>query len=134
MEKTRFLFRLLAGIFGILLLIFLIGRAGPAKLIESISALGWRLSLVVALGGVAHLVRTWAWRLTLLDEKNEVSFARTLGLRLASDAVGQLGFLGQLFGEGVRASLLSSSVPLANGIASVTLDRAFFTLSAAAVS
>jgi phosphatidylglycerophosphate synthase len=134
MMKTRFPFRLLAGIFGVLLLVFLIRRAGLAGLRESIAALGWRLSLVIALGGVGHVVKTWAWRLTLLDDKREVSFARTLGLRLASEAVGQLGFLGQMFGENLRVLLLSSTIPLASGIASVTLDRAFFILSGVVVS
>jgi phosphatidylglycerophosphate synthase len=79
-------------------------------------------------------VKTWAWRLTLLDDKREVSFARTLALRLASEAVGQLGFLGQMFGENLRVLFLSSTIPLASGIASVTLDRAFFILSGVVIS
>ena len=134
MMKTRFPIRTLAGMFGVLLLVLLVRRAGIANLRESIAAVGWRLVLVIALGGVGHIVKTWAWRLTLLDDKRKVSFARTLGLRLASEAVGQLGFLGQMFGENLRVLFLSSTIPLANGIASVTLDRAFFILSGAMVS
>ena len=134
MMKARFPIRMLAGIFGALLLVLLIRRAGTANLRESLTAVGWRLVLVIALGGVAHVVKTWAWRLTLLDDKRKVSFARTLGLRLASEAVGQLGFLGQMFGENLRVLLLSSTISRANGIASVTLDRAFFILSGAVVS
>src|SRR5229473_3393307 len=126
--------RLFAGMLGVLLLTYLVWRAGPAKLLESIATIGWGLGLVIALGGVSHLVKTWAWRLTLLDEKRQVSFARMLGLRLGSEAVGQLGALGQMFGENLRVALLSSTIPLATGIASVTLDRAFFVLSAAVVS
>ena len=80
------------------------------------------------------MVKTWAWRLTLLEEKRQVSFARMFGLRLASEAVGQLGGLGQLFGEGLRVSLLGHGMPLASGITSVTIDRAFFVISAAVVS
>jgi len=118
----------------VLLLTFLIRRAGPTKLLESIAALGWGLGLVIALGGVSHVLKTWAWRLTLLDEKHHVSFVKMLGLRLGSEAVGQFGALGQVFGETLRVSLLSSTLPLANGIASVTLDRAFFVLTAAMVS
>jgi len=97
-------------------------------------ALGWGLALVVAWGGVAHILKTWAWRLTLLDGKYQVSFPRMLGLRLSSEAVGQFGGLAQLFGEGLRVSLLGPAIPLSNGIASVTIDRAFFVLSAAVVS
>jgi len=132
-SRTRLPLRLLAGMFGILLLTYLMRRAGPAKLLESMATLGWGLALVIALGGVSHLVKTWAWRLTLLDEKHQVSFVRMFGLRLASEAVGQLGGLAQLFGETLRVSLLSPTIQLDSGIASVALDRAFFVLSAAVV-
>jgi len=132
--KAQLPLRLLAGAFGISLFAYLVHRAGPEKLAESMSTLGWGLGLVIAWGGVAHVVKTWAWRITLLHQKHRVSFARMLGLRLASEAVGQLGGFAQLFGEGLRVSLLGSAMPLASGITSVTLDRAFFVLSAAVVS
>ena len=126
--------RLLAGLFGVLLFAYLVHRAGPAKLVESMTTLGWGVGLVIAWGAVGHVVKTWAWRLTLLDDKRGVSFARMLGLRLASEAVGQMGGLAQLFGEGLRVSMLGPAMPLTSGIASVTIDRAFFVLSAAVVS
>jgi phosphatidylglycerophosphate synthase len=125
---------MLGAILGILLFVHLIQRAGPAKLLASMAALGWGLALVIAWGGVAHILKTWAWRLTLLDGKYQVSFARMLGLRLSSEAVGQFGGLAQLFGEGLRVSLLGPAIPLSQGIASVTIDRAFFVVSAAVVS
>src|SRR5713101_434412 len=134
MAKARLPLRLLAGTSGVFLFAYLVHRAGPVRLLESIATMGWGLALVMVWGGVAHVVKTWAWRLTLLDEKGQVSFARMLGLRLASEALGQLGGLGQLFGEGLRVSMLGSAIPLTSGIASVTIDRAFFVLSAAVVS
>jgi len=72
-------------------------QAGPAKLLASMVALGWGLRLVIAWGGVAHLLKTWAWRLTLLGGKYQVFFGRMLGLRLSSEAIGQFGGLAQLF-------------------------------------
>src|SRR3954469_1875625 len=126
--------RPLGAILGILLFVHLIQRAGPAKLLASMIALGLGLALVVAWGGVAHILKTWAWRLALLDGRYHVSFARMLGLRLSSEAVGQFGGLAQLFGEGLRVSLLGPAIPLSHGIASVTIDRAFFVVSAAVVS
>jgi phosphatidylglycerophosphate synthase len=132
--RTRLPLPLLTGMFGVLLLTYLVRRVGPAELLKNMATLGWGLALVIAWGGVSHLVKTWAWRLTLLDEKLQVSFARMLGLRLASEAVGQLGALGQLFGETLRVSLLGPTMPLASGITSVTLDRALFIISATVVS
>jgi phosphatidylglycerophosphate synthase len=132
--KAQLPLRLLAGALGISLFAYLVHRAGPEKIVESMATLGWGLGLVIAWGGVAHVVKTWAWRITLLHEKHQVSFARMLGLRLASEAVGQFGGFAQLFGEGLRVSLLGPAMPLASGITSVTLDRALFVLSAAVVS
>ena len=132
--RTRLPLRLLAGLLGVLLFAYLVHRAGPAKLVASIATMRWGLALVIVWGGVALLLKTWAWRLTLLGEKRRVSFARMFGLRLACEAVGQLGGLGQLFGDGLRVSMLGPGMPLASGISSVTIDRAFFVLSAAVVS
>src|ERR1700722_1606199 len=133
-RKTRSPLPLLAGASGLLVLAYLAHRAGPAKLLASIATLRWGLVLVLLWGGVAHIAKAWAWRLTLLEDKRHVSFARLLGLRLASEAVGQLGGVAQLFGEGLRVSLLGPAMPLSTGIASVTIDRVFFVLSAAVVS
>jgi phosphatidylglycerophosphate synthase len=134
LARVRLPLRALGAILGILLFIHLIHRAGPAKLLASMVALGWGLALVIAWGGVAHILKTWAWRLTLLDGKYQVSFGRMLGLRLSSEAIGQFGGLAQLFGEGLRVSLLGPAIPLSQGIASVTIDRTFFVVSAAVVS
>ena len=133
-QKARLALRSLAAAVGILLFAYLVHRAGPAKLLANIKTLGWGLGLVLLWGGAAHVFKAWAWRLTFLDQKRHVSFTRLLGLRLASEAVGQLGGIGQVFGEGLRVSLLGPAMSLSTGIASVTIDRAFFILSAAVIS
>lgn len=108
MSKRRatkhLLLRTLAPIVGVPLLTYLIRRVGPGRLVDDLSTLGWGLAFVIALGGVTHLVKAWAWRLTLAGEEHKVSFSRLLQLRLASEAVGQFGFLGQALGESVRVS------------------------------
>jgi hypothetical protein len=126
--------RLIAGMLGLLLLAYTVWRADPAMLLKSIGGMGWGVILVIALSGVSHLVKTSAWRLTLPDEKRKVSFVRMLGLRLGSEAAGQLGSPGQVLGETLRVSLLASTLPVVSGITSVTLDRALFLISGAIVS
>ena len=133
-NATRRQKQLIAVVFGAALLTYLIRRAGPARLLESIASLGWGLALVIAVGGLTHLVKTLAWRLTLIGEKHDVSFLRMLALRLGSEAVGQLGFLGTAVGETLRVSLLSPTMPIASGISSVTLDRALFIITATAIT
>ena len=79
-------------------------------------------------------MKTWAWRLTLTGCRGGVSFLRMLQLRLASEAVGQVGALGQIFGEGLRVSALGPQIPIESRISSVTLDRAMFVASSAMVA
>ncbi len=126
--------RLALALLGITLFAILVYRAGAADLLENIRTLGRGLILIIALGGVAHIVKTAAWRITLLDEKRHVPFARLFGLRLASEAAGLLGLVGQAFGESLRVSFLGSKIPVASRIASVALDRAFFIVSTTTVT
>ena len=127
-------FRAAVAVSGIALLACLISRVGLGRLLENVSALGWGLVLIVALGGVVHLVKAWAWRLTLTDCRDDVSFTRMLQLRLASEAAGQAGALGLMLGEGLRVSALGDKIPIGSRISSVTLDRAMFIASGAIVS
>jgi phosphatidylglycerophosphate synthase len=122
--------RAIAAIAGLGLLSWLIYRTDLRQLTGDINRLGWGLAFIIALGGLAHVVKTWAWRFTLADSRSEVSFSHMLALRLASEALGQLGFIGTVFGDGLRVSLLSGKMPAATGISSVALDRALFILSA----
>jgi phosphatidylglycerophosphate synthase len=125
--------RTVATLLGLALLIYLIRRVGSETLIQSFSALGWGLLLIVALGGVSQLLKTWAWKLTLAGRNARVSFARMFQLRLACEAVGQVGAFGQLLGEGLRVSALSREMPIDSCVSSVTLDRALFMVTGAVV-
>ena len=132
--SRRFWGRLAASVIGLLLLAHLVRRAGPSSLLEGIASVGWGLVLVIALAGLAQIVRTWAWRSTLLDIRHQPSFGRMLALRLASEAAGQVGVFGQVFGDTWRVAGLGAEVPLAARITSVALDRALFTLSSTIVT
>src|SRR5258708_10125729 len=105
---------------------YLIWRTGRSKLWKSLSELGWGIILVIALAGVSHLARTWGWRLTLGGDQRKISFSRLVGLRLGAEAAGQLGILGQTLGDSVRVSRMSAEIPVASGLASVTLDRGLY--------
>src|SRR5271170_6053171 len=111
------------------LFFYLIWRAGPSRLWKSLSELGWGIILVLALAGVSHLARTWGWRLTLGDDRHKISFSRLVGLRLGAEAAGQLGILGQTLGDSVRVSRMSAEIPVASGLASVTLDRGLYVVT-----
>jgi len=124
--KARLPLRILAVLMSFLLFGYLIWQAGPSKLWENVVKLGWGFMWVLALAGISHMARAWAWRLTLDDHKHKISFRRLLALRLGAEAPGQLGIVGQTFGDAIRVSRLSSEIPVASGIASVTLDRGLY--------
>ena len=130
----RFLLRSLTTACGVVLLAMLVWRAGPSKLVEDVARLGWGIALVLALGGIPHVLKAWAWRFTLLKEARKTTFAQLLQLRLASEAIGNFGALGQIFGESIRVSALNSEIPVSSRISSVTLDRGLFIVTGASVS
>src|SRR6266404_4427187 len=128
-SKAQLPLRLFAIVMSAGFFAFLIWRTGPSNLWKSLSELGWGIILVIALAGVSHLARTWGWRLTLGDDQHKISFSRLVGLRLGAEAAGQLGILGQTFGDSVRVSRMSAEIPVASGLASVTLDRGLYVVT-----
>lgn len=127
-------FRLFAVLLGVGLLAYLVLRTGPQMIWEHVQAVGWGLVLTIALGGVSHVLKTWAWRLTFRCDIGGLSWPRSFGMRLISEAIAQVGIAGKVLGEGVRVSLLGSAVPVANGISSGALDAGLYTLTSAIVT
>ena len=59
------------------------------------------MAVIILLGGVSHVLKTYAWRLTC-SELESLPFSRTFALRLIAEAAGQLGLAGQFAGDLVR--------------------------------
>ncbi|HKN73509.1 MAG TPA: lysylphosphatidylglycerol synthase domain-containing protein [Terriglobales bacterium] len=136
MPKVRWqqqIFRFAPVLLGVALLVSLIRGTGPSRVVDQVKTVGWGLGLVIALGGIAHLTKTLAWRFTFLCDLRDVSFARTFGLRLVSEAIGSFGLPGQVLGETARVYLLGSALPVADSISSVTLDRGLYVVTSALV-
>jgi len=133
-SAKRRILRLLTAIFGCVLLAYLVDKIGVPKLMQDVEKLGWGIFVIIALGGVGHVAKAWAWRLALPGVGKKVSFLQFFKLRLASEAVGQLGILGQAFGEGLRVSALSSEVPIASRVSSVAMDRGLFVVTGVLVA
>ena len=132
--RVRQALHYLAAVLGIALLVALVRRTGTGTVIHQVKTIGWGFGLILLLGGIGHLIKTWAWRLTFACEIKNISFARTFALRLVSEAIAILGLPGQVIGEAARVSLLGSDVPIANSISSVTLDRGLYIVTSAIVT
>ncbi len=132
--KTRLPLRLLAISVSAGLFAYLVWRAGPSHLWQNLAKLGWGFTAVIVLAGISHLAKTWAWQLTLGADKDKISFPRLVGLRLGAEAAGQLGILGQTFGDSIRVSQLNTKISVTNSLASVTLDRGLYVVTATTIT
>jgi len=130
----RFFFRSFVLVLGVSLLGYMLHRSGPGAVWKQVQAVGWGLALIIILGGFSQLIKTWAWRQTFACDISALSWSRSLGAQLVSDAVGQLGFAGKLLGEGLRISMLGSAVPLATGISSSAIDGGLHAFTAVVVT
>lgn len=131
---TRILLRFFAALLGLGLLGYLVFRTGPGVVWKQVQEVGWGLALVIILGGFYQFIKTCAWRQTFVCDITGLSWSRSFGVQLVSDAAGQLGLAGKLIGEGLRVSLLGSVVSLPRGISAAAIDGGLHTLSAAAVT
>jgi phosphatidylglycerophosphate synthase len=127
-------FRFFAAALGVGLLAYLTLRTGPQTIWRQVQAVGMGVALIIILGGISHALKTWAWRLTFTCNIGELSWQRSFGMRLISEAIAQLGLPGKVLGEGVRVSLLGTAAPVANGISSAAIDAGLYTLTSAMVT
>ena len=130
---TKFSFRFFAVLVGLTLLGSLVLRAGPEVVWNELRTVGSGLAVIIVLGGVALLVRTWAWRLTFACDITALSWSRSFAASLVSEALGQLGLGGKAVGEGMRIALLRPAVPLPNAISSGAIDGALHLASSTIV-
>ena len=90
---ARLPLRILAGLMSAALFGYLIWQAGPSKLWENVLKLGWGFVWVLALAGISHVVKTWAWRLTLDDHKIRFLFYGCWDCGLERKQLGNSGLL-----------------------------------------
>jgi len=131
---TRITLRFFAALLGVGLLGYLVFRTGPGVIWTQVQAIGWGLALIIILGGFSQLIRTCAWRQALMCDIGRLTWSRSFGAQLASDAGGQIGLAGKLIGEGIKVSLLTPAVPLDNGISSCVIDGGMHLLTASVVA
>lgn len=133
-RRSKPALQILAVTLGVTFLVYLVERTGLGRLLQNAETIGWGMLLVIALAGVNHVVKTSAWRFALRSESKKISFWRMLGLRLVSEAMGQFGFVGLVFGESSRVALLGPGVPTDSAISSVAMDRGLFITAGAFVT
>lgn len=124
--KNARLLNLFFTLIGIVLLVFLIWRIGPAAIIENIVKLKWGMIALIALGGINNYIKAWSWYLSVDKQYRSVKFWRLLRARLAGEAISNLTFAGPFLGETSKAVIVRKELAMPAGLASVVIDRAMF--------
>ena len=89
--------------------------------VGTIRKLGVALPLAIAVSGLWHLARTWAWA-WCFPQPREVSFLRLFRVRLAAEAFSYLTLRG-IAGEPLKIVLLNDRVRTRDATAAVALER-----------
>ncbi|HEV2386330.1 MAG TPA: lysylphosphatidylglycerol synthase transmembrane domain-containing protein [Candidatus Acidoferrales bacterium] len=120
-----------AFVVGLVLLAWLIERAGPARLASDLLRVGWWMAALLAIAAARNACRTSAVRLALAEDQREISFGSTYAVLLVSEAVKFLAAAGLLFGEAAKGWLLARRVSGARAVSAVMVDVAAYYLTAA---
>src|SRR5579864_5934166 len=126
--------RFFAALLGLGLLSYLVFRTGPGIVWKQLHAVGWGFALVILLGGLSQLAKTCAWRQAFTCDISGLSWSRSFVAQLISDALGQFGVAGKVLVEGMRISLLGSTVPISSGLSAGAIDGGLHTFSAVVVT
>jgi hypothetical protein len=126
--------RFVAALLGLGLLGYLVFRTGPGVVWKQLEAVGWGLALIIILGGFSQFIKTCAWRQAFTCDISGLSWSRSFVAQLVSDALGQFGVAGKVLGEGMRISLLGSTVPVSSGLSAGAIDGGLHTFSAVLVT
>jgi putative membrane protein len=100
----------------------LVWQAGPRAVGAAIRDLGWRLPVVILIPyALSATLHTLGWTLTFPERRPP--FAQLWRARLIGEAVNVSTPTASVGGEPVKAYLLRPWIPLAEGFASVVLDK-----------
>ena len=130
----QFSLRFFAALLGLGLLGYLVFRSGPGAVWKQLQAVGWGFALVILLGGLAQLAKTYAWRQAFTCDISGLSWFRSFVAQLISDGIGQFGVAGKVVGEGTRISLLGRAVPVSSALSAGAIDGGLHIFTAVLVT
>ena len=84
--------RFFAALLGFGLLGYLVLRSGPGAVWKQLQAVGWGFSLVILLGGLSQLTKTYAWRRAFTCDISGLSWFRSFVAQLISDGIGTIWY------------------------------------------
>jgi len=120
--------QLLLLLLGFALLVFVVHKAGVARILHGLRSVGWWFAAVFALELAIDLLHSEGWRWCIPAGAHRISRFDTLLARTAGVAVNVLTPTATVGGEVVKGMLVRRWVPLADGFSSVMIDKLTFAL------
>ncbi len=119
---------------GVGLLIWMVRKIGFQDVLSSFQAIGWKMIWPIVLIAPTYFFYAYSWDL-FLDRFEHVpsSFWNLLKIKIAGEGANTLTPLNFMGGDPIRIWLLSKSVPVEIGGASVAVDRTLHSLATVAV-
>jgi hypothetical protein len=117
-------------LFGLLLFVFFIRKAGWREIVEGLRSLGWGFTLVLLLAGLRLAVRSICW-MRCFEAPHRLKFREAFRAYLIGDAMGNLMPLGIVVSEPVKALMVRERAPLVACLSAVAIENIFYSLSVA---
>jgi len=117
---------------GALLLAWSLRTFGTANVINNVRRLGAGFIVIVALGGLRHLVRSIAWRLCF-DDPATLSIGDSVAAYISGDAIGNVTPFGIFASEPSKIVLVRRRAGATTTIPALALENAFYGLSVVAM-
>ncbi len=114
---------------GLALLVYVIYRIGYAKVIESLTAVGFGFIFVIALNLARHLFRAASLYLSIEPEHRSTGYWSVVGARFGGEAVNFFSFAGPFLGDATKAILLKKDLSLTHSASAVIIDNILYYLS-----
>jgi len=129
MRKGR---HLILALIGAALFTWVIARVGLPTILQQVRAMAIALPILLILSLCRLLLQTSAWSMALKGEGLTVAPERLIGIRLASQSMGYLTFLGAVLSEPLKIKLLRT--PVESTIKATLLDSGVYWFTSALVA
>jgi uncharacterized membrane protein YbhN (UPF0104 family) len=101
--------------------VWFLRRFGLYDVLRYLRLAGWGLVLTISLEAVARIANTLGWRITIVDYPRELGLGELFVARIAGEAVDYVTPSAQLGGQFVMALMVRRKLPIAVGLATVTV-------------
>jgi uncharacterized protein (TIRG00374 family) len=116
---------------GLALFVYLIYRLKPSVLWQYLQTVGFGFVWILLVSLLWYLAYAWAWDIFLKNLSRRVRFGEVFKIKVAGEAINSLTPLSWGGGDPARVLLLKEHLPVAEGTASVVVDRTLNNLALA---